>query len=55
MPTLHQYLTQLAVVETTPGGPPVEATVAAEFKQQCNRSAAVKSTSGHGAAAGHRP
>ena len=52
MPTLHQYLTQLAVVETTPGGPPVEATVTEEFKQQCNRSAAVRSTAGFGAAPG---
>jgi len=52
MPTLQQYLSQLTVVETTPGGPPVEATVAAEFLQRCNQAAVVRSTPGHGAGAG---
>jgi hypothetical protein len=52
MPTLHQYLTQLKIVELTPDGAPVEATVAQEFRELCNKAATIRHTAGSAAAAG---
>jgi hypothetical protein len=52
MPTMHQYLTQLKVVEHTPGGAQVESTIAREFIQQYNRTAGIRATPGSGAPAG---
>ncbi len=52
MPALHQYLTQLTTLEHTPGGAPVELTVAQEFTQHCNKTVAVRATPGNAAGAG---
>ncbi len=46
MPALRESLKRLTILECTPGGPEVEATIAAEFQEQVNRAAAVRQSPG---------